>query len=160
MKNMNKLFVGLLLAFGLLAVRAEASVGERSPQTAISFGYTSAISSVTAFTVTESTTVSPFIMRKPGAVYQMVLSTAASGEYCILYDTTTATGLTTPAASVGASNYTAQLGPRIFFGSTSQNTVLTFDPPIIFFNGLMVGCSTTSAGGSITYSLGRGLSGF
>lgn len=161
MKNMNKLFGGLLLAFGLgmFGVKVEASVGERMPEPSSVIGFSTVISSITPFTVVESTTVSPFQIRKPGAVYQVNLSSGAAGDYCILYDTTTATGLLPP-PTTGTANYTAQFGPRLMFGSTTANTTFTFDPPLLFLNGLMVGCSSASSGGSVTYGVGRGISGF
>lgn len=156
---MKKLISFALVAIGLAVWigRAEATVGVRSPKESVLFGYSTAISSVTSFTVLESTTTSPFVIRKPGAVYQVILSSGVANDFCVLYDTSTAVGLTPP--TLGVTNLTAQFGPRLIFGSTSQSTTYTFDPPIIFFNGLMVGCTALQDGGFLTYEQGRGLSG-
>lgn len=154
---MKKLLSLTLLAFGLAMSRAEASVAARGPKDNVNIGYSTAISSITPFTVLESTTTSPFVIQKPGAVYQVILGTGVAQDFCVMYDTSTAVGLTPP--SLNGANYTAQLGPRMMYSSTTNNSVITFDPPLVFYNGLMVGCSALQSGGSITYEMGRGLSG-
>lgn len=154
MKNFNKLFGSLFLAFGVMGMASLCSAssgGVRSPKQMFEQQYTIAISSVTPFTVLESTSG----IAKPGAVYQLILSTGTAGDYVVLFDTSTATTL----SIVGATPSVAQMGPRYFYGSTSANTVITFDPPLIFFNGLMVGSSSSTDSFGVTYELGRGLSG-
>ncbi len=156
---MKKLLSLTLMVFGLsvMASKVQAAVGVRAPKESfVATSYTTAISSVTPFTVLESTTTSPFVIKKPGAVYQVTLGTGTAGAFALLFDTSTAVGLNT----ANAATITAQLGPRLFFGSTSANTTITFDPPLIFYNGLMVANSAaTESGISITYEVGRGLSG-
>lgn len=157
MKNMNKLFCGLLLAFGVLLATREvkASVGVRAPKQMYELNYTTAISSVTAFTVLESTSG----IQKAGAVYQLILSTGASGDYVILFDTSTATGLVLGPPSGGATQAPSQIGPRYYFSSTSANTTIVFDPPLQFYNGLMMYESSATNAAGVSYELGRGLNG-
>lgn len=152
MKNLHKLFCSLLLGFGLMVVaqRSEASVGVRGPKDSFNLSYTTAISSVTPFTVLESTSG----VLKPGAVYQVILSTSAV-DYCIMFDTNSALGVQS-LQPLGTS-ILSQLGPRL--AMTTTNTVITFDPPLLFTNGLFVACSGTNDFATFVYELGRGLMG-
>lgn len=152
---MKKLLSFTLLAFGLLcANQAQASRGSVAPKEVfLSPAYSLQITSVTPFTVLESTSG----IKKPGAVYQVTCSTGVAGTFSVMFDTGTTT--TTPGLSMN-SNLAPQLGPRLYYNSTSASTVYTFDPPLIFFNGLMIGNSAvTEAGCAVTYELGRGLTG-
>jgi len=155
MKNFNRLFSGLLLAFGLmtcLSLNSKASVVARMPKEVFVSTYTTGLVQITPAV---STPIANNAFQ-PGAVYQVVLSSGASGEYYQLYDSTGSVGIT--CASGGGPNQLF-LGTHLFFSSTSANTVFTFDPPIIFHNGL-TGCDSASTGqAAITYELGRGLSG-
>jgi hypothetical protein len=91
-------------------------------------------------------------------VYQVTLATGAAQDYCVLLDTNNTTGLTVP-VTAATTKWPAQLGPRLFFGSTTATTVINFDPPILFYNGLMAECSDANVGAAITFEIGRGLSG-
>lgn len=152
MKNLSKLLGSLLLGVGILVMgsRAEATVGVRAPKAGAELSYTTVISSVTPFTVLESTSG----ITKPGAVYQLILSTGVSGDYLVLFDTNSATGNV-----LGTGQLADQLGPRYFYSSTSANTVITFDPPLIFFNGLYAVNSAGTESAEIVYEVGRSLTG-
>ena len=157
MKTLNKVVGGLLLAFGLTAVvcvNSRASVVARAPKHVYTLNYTTVISSVTPFTVAQATTT---LQPQPGAIYQLNLSTGASGDYLIFFDTIpfSAGALT----ATGTANNVYQLGPRFYYGSTTANTQITFDPPLEFYNGLMVINSSTAEQAGISYEVGRGLSG-
>lgn len=158
MKNMNKLFVGLLLVFGLMALasyNSNAVTVARSPKHSYLYSYSVAITSVTPFTVLQATST---LQAQPGAVYELNLSTGTAGDYIILFDS-----IPYSAASLAnngtANNNAYQLGPRFYFGSTTANTKITFDPPLEFYNGLMVIGSSNTEQASVTYEVGRGLSG-
>jgi hypothetical protein len=153
---MKKYLSFALVAFALILVsgKAEAVGVARSPKHPFAFGYTTAITSVTLFTVLQSTTG----ITEPGAVYQVQLTSGVAQDFCVLYDTTTAVGLTPPTLA-NESNLTAQLGTRFLFGSTTQNTTFTLDPPWEFYTGLMVACTGAQDGGMLTFEVGRGLSG-
>lgn len=154
MKKLLSLIFGCL-ALGLLAQHAEAVSYARSPKASKNVGYSAAISSVTINSFNAATASSNTV---PGAVYAVYLTTGTSGDYCVLYDTLTAQGLTAP-ASTSTGLFTSQLGPRIFFGSTAANTTVTFDPPAIFYFGLYAACTNTGEGASVEFEEGRGLSG-
>lgn len=153
MKAMMK-FILLGIGFVVLLYGAGmASVGVRSPKEEYNDAYTTAISSVTPFTVVESTSG----ILKPGAIYQVILGTAAATDYCVMFDTNSALGVASlqPLGTV----ITNQLGPRLTM-STTANTVVTFDPPITFSAGLFVICGPTANDfATFVYELGRGLSG-
>lgn len=157
MKNLDKLVAGLLVAFvGLVMVSSShASVVARAPKDVALLNYTTVISSVTPFTVFQATST---VQDLPGAVYQITLSTGASGDYLVLFDTVPFNAnLFTANANTQIATY--QLLPRIFYSSTTQNTVITFDPPVIFYHGLMAIQSAATGSAAITYEMGRGLSG-
>lgn len=127
-----------------------------------------AVSPKDTFVTPYSTTISTWIAG-PGAVYEVTLATGASGEYIVLYDTSSTSGITIGTASGGGSTNVVGLagfippGPalsgRIYFSSTTQNTQIKYDPPLQFFNGLAVGDSANTGSATITYEVGRGLSG-
>lgn len=144
--------MGLLFGlFGLCILAADAHAGNF------------AIAPMDAFVTPYSTSVSTYVAG-PGAVYQVNLASGAASEYIQLFDSAAVTGLsaTYNGASVLNSSgvvTTVDLGPRLFFSSTTANTVLRFDPPLQFFNGLAVVDSAVTGQASITYQLGRGLDG-
>ena len=108
--------------------------------------------------VSSNTTANAQFM--PGAVYQVTLSSGAASEYILMVDTTNCTGITATMAVGNSPTQTYQMiGPRLIYASTTANTTFTFDPPIRFDQGLCVIDSAATGGASITYELGRGLSG-
>ena len=151
MKTLNRWFgvlIGAFICMALGAYRSEAGTSVRSPQKVFTSGYTTVVSSVTGFSVVDSTT-----LVKPGAVYQLIMSTGTAGDYIVFFDTTNTTGLSNTSVTA------AQMGPRIYFGSTTQSTVITFDPPMLFSNGLFVQMSTNTNQIGVLFEVGRGLSG-
>jgi len=158
MKNFNRLFGGLILAFGLVAVVSlaqpvQASIVARSPKEVFLSSYTTGVVLVSPAISTNAVANAAFM---PGAVYQLILSSGAAGEYFQLYDSTSTAGITCGALSNGAQQL--NIG-RFLFSSTTANVNFTFDPPIVFHNGLAV-CDSAATGQAIlTYELGRGLSG-
>jgi hypothetical protein len=159
MKNLMTKFGGLFLVLGCLMVSSNAhAVWYRgAPKEVFVSSYTTGAVQVTP-SVSSSTALAAQYM--PGAIYQVILSTGASSEYVVIYDTTNCIGLTatSPTGNTPAQTY-QNLGPRFVYGSTSADTVLTFDPPLRFDMGLCVLDSATTGQYSITYELGRGISG-
>lgn len=156
---MKKLLSFTLMAFGLLLMPSKAHAGwyKGAPKEVFVTPYSTLGSTVTP-TVSTNTPIAAQYM--PGVVYQVVLSSGAASEYIVLYDSTNCTGLTTTTAVGNLPAQTYQnLGPRIFYVSTTSNTVVTFDPPIRFDQGLCVIDSAITGQASITYELGRGISG-
>lgn len=154
MKTFNRVFVGLLIGFGLMALaslESGASVVARSPKDVFVSSYTAGAILITPVS---TTTVNGIVQTAPGAVYQVILSSGASSEFELLTDTTNCVGVT-----AGANNQSIQIGPKLFYSSTSANSVYTFDPPILFFNGLCIIDSAATGQAAITYELGRGLTG-
>ena len=88
----------------------------------------------------------------PGAVYQVTLSTGASTEFVILVDSGSATG-------VVAAQTTKLIAPRIVYSSATQNTVVNFDPPLLYVNGLVVIGSAATGQAAVTYESGRAIGG-
>jgi hypothetical protein len=157
MKNLIKLCSGFLLAFGVLgvlSVNSEATVGVRSPKRVYNLNYTTSISSVTPFTVVDSTT-----LVKPGAVYELNLGTGTAGDFLMLFDTNPVNASALVSTNAGAANSVYQLGPKFYYSSTTANTKITFDPPLMFVYGLMAIQSAATNQASITYEDGRGLTG-
>lgn len=157
MKNLNKLFVGVFLAFGLMgivSVNCNASVVARSPKKSYLYSFSTTISSVTPFTVLQATST---LQAQPGAVYEINMSTGTAGDFIVLFDTIpfNAQLLDTQ----GATGRSSQLGPHFYYGSTTANTKITFDPPLIFYNGLLMIGSSAVEQASVTYEEGRGISG-
>lgn len=149
MKTLNRfiLSAGLVMVFSSWAMATNAA---RQAKSSFTTPFSLVPSSVTTFTVLESTSG----IKKPGAVYQVTLSSGASSEFLVMFDSTTSVGLS---ATVTTNPAAPQLGPRLLFGSTTASTVYTFDPPLIFYNGLMVIDSAITGQGTITYEEGRGV---
>lgn len=160
MKNFDKLFSGLLLAFGLmcLASRLQATSAVVSPKNTFELSYTTTVSTVTPVISTFTTASNPNAAFQPGAVFEIFQSSGASGDYFQMFDSSSTVGITCGqfASFPGSAG---MLGPRFLFGSTSAETVTKLDPPLEFFNGLVVCVSSTADQASVSYELGRGLSG-
>lgn len=159
---MKRLFKSLCFTFAALAFfciaskSSEAATYARSPKRVSTFGWSTAISSVTSISVAQSTgTLDNTI---PGAVYALYLSTGASGDFVVLLDTNSGSGYGT-AINPASALLTNQLGPRYYFGSTSAGTTVTFDPPLLFTNGLMVWLSNQTDQVGVEFETGRGISG-
>jgi hypothetical protein len=152
MKNFNKLIGGLILAFVAIGVfsRLDAAVVARSPKAVYTAGLTTAVSSVTTISAIEASSG----VFKPGAVYSMQMSTGVAGDYVILFDSNTGTGLTATGAILSA-----EVGPRYFFASSATTTSINFDPPLIFFKGIMAVMSAGTETIGISYEEGRAISG-
>jgi hypothetical protein len=159
MKNLNKLFGGLLLMLGVLCVSSPAHAVwyKGSPKEVFVSSFTTGPVQVSPAISTNAASASQYM---PGAVYQVILSTGASGEFVILVDTTNCTGVTAAMApgQVPTTGYSS-LSPKLFYGSTSADTSITFDPPVRFDQGLCVIDSAGTGSFSVTYELGRGISG-
>lgn len=159
MKNLNKVFGGLLLALGLLALAspAQAVWYGGSPKEVFVSSYTTGAILVTPVVSSNAVAGAQYMS---GVVYQVVLSSGAASEYELLVDTTNCVGVT---ATLAVGNLPAQgyqmIGPRLLYGSTTANTTITFDPPIRFDQGLCIIDSAVTGQASITYELGRGVSG-
>jgi hypothetical protein len=103
------------------------------------------------FTATAST-----ITVSPGAIYEVTMTTGASGEFIAFYDTVTTSGGT--AITTGQDNG-HNLKIKLFYGSTTANTQWRFDPPLLFTNGMQLIDSTGAGAATVSYEEGRGLSG-
>lgn len=141
MKTFNKLFVGLLLVFGLIAVKSASATGVAvSPKDTQCFAYSTAVSTVAI---------------GPGVLYEVTLSSGAASEYVLTLDSASAVGFTATTAAANPGSITG----RLLYASTTANTQIRFDPPLAFFNGFMVVDSSTAGSACYTYEVGRGISG-
>lgn len=133
-----KKLMGILFFLGVVAmakdVQAAASV--RAPKS-----YT---------TINYSTTPSSVTVSGAGVVYGVILSTGTAGtDYMALFDS----------ASIGTlvANATT-FKVRVNISSTTQNTVVTFDPPLQFTSGIIAALSAATSWGTVIYERGRAAS--
>lgn len=156
---MKKLLSFTLMACGLFLMTHQVNAANfaRTPKEVFVSSYTTGAILVTPAVSTNAASGSGYM---PGAVYQVNLATGASSEFELLIDTTNCTGVTAAMATgnLPAQGY-QQIGPRFMYGSTTAGTVYTIDPPIRFDQGLCIIDSASTGSASITYELGRGLSG-
>jgi hypothetical protein len=153
-KNLNKLIVGLFFGVGVL-VMAKLSTAASvaiAPKENYVLSQTTAVTLVTPAVSTNAVTNASYM---PGAVYEVDLASGAASEFIVMYDSANTTGITCGAGG----NVSSQIGARLFYGSTTANTLTRLDPPLVFHNGLVVCDSAVTGQAAITYELGRGLSG-
>lgn len=152
---MKKLLSLSLMALGVLCLtrQAEASVVARMPKEVFVSTYTTGLVQVTPSVSSLAVTAAQY---QPGAVYQVIQASGAASEYFAMYDSSSTASIVCGQAPPSPLQ---QLGPRLLFGSTTAETITTFDPPLIFHNGLVVCDSAVTGSASVTYELGRGLSG-
>ena len=139
---MKKLMMGSLFVFGLymgsiLTPSASATGVGISPKATATLNYTTTASTISA-------TIS--------TLYEVTLATGASGEFVAFFDTNTAINGGTAVSSGSTTN----LKTRIYFSSTTQNTQVRFDPPLIFFYGIQVVDSASTGQSMITWEPGMG----
>lgn len=135
---MKKIIFGLFALLAISAVNAEAASGVRGAKGSFALNYT--------------TTVSTVIARSPAAVYAVVLSTGAAGEFVALWDAATVTG------GQNAQTLT-NLKTRCQF-SASSNTFCNYDPPLQFINGVIVAESAAAGQALVIYEPGRVTQGY
>lgn len=133
-----KVLLGALVLGLGMAGRSEAAGATRGAKAVATLTYTTTVSTVSL---------------GASVLYAVTLSTGASGEYVAFFDTSTATGITSTLS-------TAPLKTRVFFGSTTANTVVNFDPPLQFNNGIVAVDSAITGQSAITYERGRVVSGY
>lgn len=155
---MKKLLSISLLAFGILFMNQKVHAGSlpRSPKEVFVSSYTTGAVSITPAISTNAVSSAAYM---PGAVYQVLLASGAASEFVLLVDTTNCAGITATMGSASLTPPANFLGPKLLFSSTTANTDYKFDPPMIFENGLCVIDSAVTGQYSVTYELGRGLSG-
>lgn len=155
---MKKLLSCTLMAFVFLMMsnQAHAAWYKGTPKEVFVSSYTTGAIQVNPSISTNTAATAQYA---PGAIYQVILSSGASSEFELLVDSANCTGIT---AGMLTSSLTAPatfLGPRLLYGSTTANTTVTFDPPLRFDTGLCIIDSAVTGQASITYELGRGISG-
>ncbi len=98
------------------------------------------------------TTTASTISATISTLYEVTLATGASGEYIAFFDTNTVINGGT-AVTAGS---TTNLKTRVFFSSTTANSQVRFDPPLIFFYGIQIVDSASSGQSLITWEPGMG----
>lgn len=140
MRNSLKvLLAAVVLGLGL-SMRSEAALARGAKQVQ------SMQNSTTGIAVSSTSAV----------VYSVTLSTGTGGtDYVVLFDSNAITGLNaiTQSTAVGYKL-------RINVSSTTQNTVVIFDPPLQFNNGLVAFNSTGVITSMITWEKGRIVTGY
>jgi hypothetical protein len=162
MKNLNKLFSGLLLMLGALCVSSPAHAVwyKGTPKEVFVSSFTTGPTQITPSVSTTTLANNPNAAFMPGALYQVTLSSGAASEFIIIVDTTNCVGITVNQApgQTPVTGYSS-ITPRLIYGSTTANTVFTFDPPIRFDQGLCIVDSAQTGQAAVTYELGRGIGG-
>jgi hypothetical protein len=124
--------IGMVFAMSSTSQAASARGGAK-PATMVGFTTNAALVGVSSTAVT---------------LYQVNLSTMTAGDYIALFDSNSIVGLSGPG--------TTQLKTRLY-GVATVNTVYTFDPPVIFKNGLIASHSAGLNQALITYEKGINL---
>lgn len=139
---MKKLIVLSLAFMGLCMVgtKSEAAPGVRGGK-----AVAANLQSTTANVVTKG----------PATVYSVVIGTGAVTDFIVLFDSANATAATSVPQSA-ASGYRG----RYYASSATANTQFTFDPPLIFTNGLTAVNSTSVMSAIITYESGKAVQGY
>lgn len=135
---MNKLiaFLSFGLLVGLMAGTSDAASVARGARAVANVNY--------------STTVSSIAVSGPAVVYQVVLSTGTAGtDYVALFDSATS-------GAISGASVSTNLKLRVNVSSATQNTVMTFDPPLLFSNGIVAANSAVGLWSAITFERGRG----
>lgn len=101
--------------------------------------------------LTQSTAATP-VHSGAVTVYSVILGTGAVTDYTVLLDSANATG-----AIVGHQVVSTGFRGRFYPSSTSANTNITFDPPLLFKNGLTIINATALGTVGVTYEPGKGL---
>lgn len=133
---MRKLIVVLALGLAWCGVSEAVDGGDRSAAQMATIGYTTSAVNVS--------TGNPLIL------YQVVLATGASGEFCVLFDSGSAVGLT--AAGGGATQRY-----RLYYSSNVllENRSFVFDPPVQFNEGIVAFNSAATGFATLIYNYGR-----
>lgn len=107
-----------------------------------------------AYVAMQGSTTGVVVSSGAAVLYSVVLSTGAAGtDFVVLFDSGAVTGLT-------AVNYGATYRTRINVSSTTQNTIVVFDPPLQFVNGITALNSNATITSLFTYEKGRVIQGY
>lgn len=114
-----------------------------------------AISPKATYVLTYTTTAST-ISATASTLYEVTLASGAASEYVAFFDTNTATGGGGTAITALTNSAASGFKTRVFFSTTTANTQVKFDPPLIFFYGIQVVDSAATGQSMITWEPGVG----
>lgn len=132
MKKLMGLFL-LSLGFLLLSSSSEAAGATRGAKGGYALNYTTTVSTIST---------------SAAVLYQVVMSSGAASEYVALFDASTA-------GTKAAGTVDSSLKGRLFYSSATANTVISFDPPMQFTKGLIVGPSANTGASLFIWEPGR-----
>lgn len=135
MKNKSAVLFALFLMGSLMGAVYAAS-GVRGAKAATSIATTTSVIGVSS---------------GPAVLYSVLMSSGAVNDFVVFFDSNSAVGITNTSMA-------SALGYRMRFysvGFTSATTVYTLDPPVQFYNGMMVSPSAIGLSTMITYEKGR-----
>ena len=136
---MRKLLVVLLLGV-IWAGKSEAAGPTRGAKGSISMVYALSGSSVA-------------IVSGSAVVYSIIMSTGATGDFVVLFDSASLNGL-------ASTTSTSVMKTRCMAGSTITTTMCNYDPPLQFNLGLAAVNSTVNNSALIVYEKGRVTQGY
>jgi hypothetical protein len=132
---MNKLMAFLLLGLGLVMLpsRGECAAAARGAK-----NYS---------TSTFTTTASSVSVSGAGVVYGVILGTGTAGtDFLSLFDASSIAALTSTSTSFKV---------RVNVSSATQNTIVSFDPPLQFNSGIVAANSAATLWSTVIYEKGR-----
>lgn len=134
MKSLEKVVIGLVLSFGLLVSLQSVSMATAG----VRGGKGKAVINISA-TATLACT-------GHCTVYSVWISSAAAADFAVLRDSNTANTTSAPTAYA--------------ISTTTGFTQVTFDPPLIFINGVSLNCSATTPFCGVAFEPGDVTSGY
>lgn len=134
MNKTLKLLSGVLALFMLVCGKAHAGGLSQAATGGTTINYTTTVTTIT---------------QHPAYVYGVIMSTGASAEFIALCDSNVVTGITSATATQGV------LKARLFYGSTTANTVTKFEPPLKFQNGIIAAPSAVTGQAVILWAQGQ-----
>lgn len=141
---MKKLLLGIsfVAVMCLMGTNSEAAGAARGAKTTTSVNYTLSVSTIAT---------------GPVVLYSVTLASGAASEFVAIFDTAPAVAATINANQTSAAS---NLKSRLFFGSTTANTTINFDPPLQLNNGLLVADSAVTGQSLFVFERGRVTQGY
>lgn len=142
---MKKLLVGIsFAAMCFLGVsRAEAAGAARGGKPSVAVNYT--------------TTVTTISLQSPAVLYSVIMTTGVAGDFIAIFDTGAAV---IPLINSGQISAASNLKTRIFGVGVASQTVVNFDPPLQFNNGIVAAASSANSAYLFVFEKGRVTQGY
>lgn len=141
MKKLLGVSLAVVLCFGASMSHAAGAARGAKPSVAVNY----------------TTTVSTIALQTPAVLYSVILGTGVAGDFVAIFDTG---AVAIPNINSGQISSASNLKMRLYNVGAASQTIVNFDPPLQFNNGIIAAPSTALGAYLFVFERGRVTQGY